>query len=141
MFMGEYNHSIDVKGRLIIPAKLRDSLGENFVVTLGLDGCLFVFPNDVWTEFEAKLNALPMTDKKARQFARYFLRGAITPDVDKQGRILLPANLREAAGLDKEVTMIGVGNRVEIWSPERLDDNSTFEDMDEIAEHMADLGI
>ena len=87
------------------------------------------------------LPSLPMTDKKARQFARYFLRGAVSPDVDKQGRILIPAPLREAAALEKDVTMIGVGNRVEIWNPERLDDNSTFDDMDEIAEHMADLGI
>lgn len=141
MFMGEYNHSIDTKGRLIVPAKLREALGENFVVTQGLDGCLFVFPNDVWTEFEAKLNSLPMTDKKARQFARYFLRGAVRPDVDKQGRILIPISLRESAGLEKEVTMIGVGNRVEIWNPERLEENSTFDDMDEIAGHMADLGI
>lgn len=141
MFMGEYNHSIDAKGRLIVPAKLREALGENFVVTQGLDGCLFVFPSDVWTEFEAKLNSLPMTDKKARQFARYFLRGAVCPDVDKQGRILIPVSLRESAGLEKEVTMIGVGNRVEIWNPERLEENSTFDDMDEIAGHMADLGI
>lgn len=141
MFMGEYNHSIDAKGRLIVPAKFREALGENFVVTRGLDGCLFVFPNNIWTEFEEKLNKLPMTDKKARQFSRFFLRGAAIPEVDKQGRILIPASLREAAGLDKEVTMIGMGNRVEIWNPELLEDNSTFEDMDEIAEHMAELGI
>lgn len=141
MFMGEYNHTIDTKGRMIIPAKLRESLGDGFVVTRGLDGCLFVFPNETWTEFEAKLNALPMTDKKARQFSRFFLRGAITPEVDKQGRILIPAVLREAAGLEKEVTMIGMGNRVEIWNPQRLEENATFDDIDEIAEHMAELGI
>lgn len=141
MFIGEYNYSIDTKGRLIVPIKLREALGDNFVITQGLDGCLFVFPNDVWTKFEAKLNSLPMTDKKARQFARYFLRGAVCPDIDKQGRILIPASLRAAAALEKDVTIIGVGNRIEIWNPQRLEENSTFEDMDEIAEHMADLGI
>lgn len=139
--MGEYNHSIDAKGRVIVPAKLREALGEKFVITKGLDGCLFVFPSEAWAEFEAKLNKLPMTDKKAREFSRFFLRGADTPDVDKQGRILIPAKLREFAGLEKDVTMIGVGGRVEIWNPDRLEDNSTFEDMDEIAEHMAELGI
>ena len=95
----------------------------------------------VYQEFEAKLNALPMTDKKARQFARYFLRGAMIPDVDRQGRILIPATLREAAGLEKEAVMIGVGNRIEIWDPKRLEEDLDFEDMDKIAGHMADLGI
>ena len=141
MFMGEYTHSIYAKGRVIVPAKFREALGNEFIVTKGLDGCLFVFPHDTWTEFEAKLNALPMTDKKARQFARYFLRGAMIPDVDRQGRILIPATLREAAGLEKEAVMIGVGNRIEIWDPKRLEEDLDFEDMDKIAGHMADLGI
>ena len=129
--MGEYTHSIDAKGRVIVPAKFREALGNEFIVTKGLDGCLFVFPHDTWTEFEAKLNALPMTDKKARHFARYFLRGAMIPDVDRQGRILIPATLREAAGLEKEAVMIGVGNRIEIWDPKRLEEDLDFEDMDE----------
>ena len=94
MFMGEYNHTIDTKGRLIIPSKFRDELGDEFVVTKGLDGCLFVFPNQAWQEFEEKLRALPLTNKSARQFSRFFVAGATPCELDKQGRILLPATLR-----------------------------------------------
>ena len=90
MFMGEYNHTIDAKGRLIVPAKFREILGDNFIVTKGLDGCLFVYPNDEWTRFEEKLKSLPLTNKNARQFTRFFLAGAAACEVDKQGRILLP---------------------------------------------------
>ena len=88
MFMGEYNHTIDTKGRLIIPSKFRDELGDEFVVTKGLDGCLFVFPNQAWQEFEEKLRALPLTNKSARQFSRFFVAGATPCELDKQGRIL-----------------------------------------------------
>ena len=141
MFMGEYNHTIDAKGRLIIPSKFRESLGDEFVVTKGMDGCLFVYDNEEWKKFEEKLLSLPMMDKQVRQFTRYFLAGAASVEVDKQGRINLPANLREYAGIDKEVVSVGVFSRVEIWSKERYQENSDFDDMDEIAEHMADLGI
>ena len=141
MFMGEYNHTLDTKGRLIIPSKFRETLGEKFVVTKGLDGCLFVYANDDWNAFEQKLTSLPLINKEARQFARFFLAGAATVEVDKQGRILLPAALREFAGLEKDVVLVGVGSRVEIWSKERYLENNDFDDMDEIAEHMAELGI
>ena len=94
MFMGEYNHTIDTKGRLIIPSKFREELGDEFVVTKGLDGCLFVFPNQAWQEFEEKLRSLPLTNKSARQFSRFFVAGATPCELDKQGRILLPATLR-----------------------------------------------
>ena len=116
MFMGEYNHTIDTKGRLIVPAKFRESLGEEFVVTKGLDGCLFVYDEAEWSAFEEKLKTLPITNKDARNFVRFFLAGATTVEVDKQGRILLPSVLRTFAGLDKDVVLIGVANRVEIWS-------------------------
>lgn len=141
MFMGEYNHSVDAKGRVIIPAKFRDKLGETFVVTKGLDGCLFVFAMDEWKNFEEKLRALPIANKDARKFTRFFLAGAADIEVDKQGRALLPSNLREFAELKKDVVLVGVSSRVEIWSKERWEDSTAFDDMDEIAEHMAELGL
>ena len=141
MFMGEYNHTIDTKGRLIIPSKFRDELGDEFVVTKGLDGCLFVFPNQAWQEFEEKLRALPLTNKSARHFSRFFVAGATPCELDKQGRILLPATLREFAGLDKEVVLTGMLNRIEIWSKDKWMENNSFDDMDDIAEQMTDLGL
>lgn len=141
MFMGEYNHSIDAKGRLIMPARFREQLGESFVVTQGLDGCLFVYANEEWKLFEEKLKQLPLTNASARKFSRYFLAGAIQCEVDKQGRILLPAKLRTAAGLEKDVVLAGVGERIEIWDKQRWEENSTYDDMDVIAENMEGLGI
>ncbi len=141
MFMGEYNHTIDAKGRLIVPSKFRESLGDTFVVTKGLDGCLFVYDNEEWTAFEEKLKSLPITNKEARQFARFFLAGAAEVEVDKQGRILVPNILREFAQISKDVVLIGVASRIEIWSKERFDGMAAYEDMDEIAEHMAELGL
>ena len=141
MFMGEYNHTIDAKGRLIVPSKFREALGDTFVVTKGLDGCLFVYDNEEWQAFEEKLRSLPITNKEARQFARFFLAGAAEVEVDKQGRILVPNILREFAQINKEVVLIGVASRIEIWSKERFEGMASFEDMDEIAEHMAQLGL
>ena len=141
MFMGEYNHTIDAKGRLIVPSKFRESLGDVFVVTKGLDGCLFVYDNEEWNVFEEKLKSLPLTNKDARTFVRFFLAGAAEVEVDKQGRILVPGVLREFAGLKKDVVLIGVASRIEIWDRERFDGTAVYEDMDEIAEHMAELGL
>ncbi len=141
MFMGEYNHTIDAKGRLIVPSKFREALGDTFVVTKGLDGCLFVYDNEEWQAFEEKLKSLPITNKEARQFARFFLAGAAEVEVDKQGRILVPNILREFAQIRKYVLLIGVASRIEIWSKERFEGIAAFEDMDEIAEHMAELGL
>ncbi len=141
MFMGEYNHTIDAKGRLIVPSKFREALGDTFVVTKGLDGCLFVYDNKEWNAFEEKLKSLPLTNKEARQFARFFLAGAAEVEVDKQGRILVPNILREFAQISKDVVLIGVASRIEIWSKERFEGIASFEDMDEIAEHMAELGL
>lgn len=141
MFMGEYNHSIDPKGRIIVPAKFRESLGDAFVVTQGLDGCLFVYPEEEWQAFEEKLKTLPMANKDARKFVRFFLAGAAQLEVDKQGRILLPATLRRFAGLEKDCAFVGVGSRVEIWDKDRWETSTTYDDMDEIAEHMMELGL
>ena len=143
MFMGEYNHIIDAKGRLIVPAKFREILGDNFVVTKGLDGCLFVYSDKEWQAFEEKLKTLPLTNKNARQFTRFFLAGAAQVEVDKQGRILLPQVLREFAGLEKEVVLVGVASRIEIWSKGHWDDCMTDydADMDEVAENMESLGF
>ena len=142
MFMGQYNHTIDAKGRVFVPAKFRETLGEQFVVTMGLDGCLFVYPNDQWEQFANQLKSLPGT-KEARQLQRYFLAGAADLEVDKQGRILLPAVLREYAQLDKEVILAGTSKRIEIWNKERyLEDQKEYENnIDEIAANMEEFGF
>lgn len=141
MFMGEYNHTIDAKGRLIFPSKFREQLGSSFVVTKGLDGCLFVYTNEEWQRIVEGFNAKPLTSKDARKFMRFFFAGAMECEADKQGRILLTSALRSYAQLDKDVVIVGVLNRVEIWSRERYEAESDYEDMDEVAEHMAELGI
>ena len=141
MFMGEYNHSIDAKGRVIVPSRFREILGEHFVVTKGLDGCLWVFPDSEWEEFSGKLRSLPVANKEARKFARFFLAGAMDAETDKQGRILLPQVLRDFASLDKEVTLVGAASRVEIWNKKMWETNSTFDNMDDIAEHMGEWGF
>ena len=141
MFMGEYNHTVDAKGRLIVPSKFREQLGDEFVVTKGLDGCLFVYENTEWKALEEKLHALPLTNANARKFSRFFLAGATTCEVDKQGRILLPAVLREFAKIDKAAVLVGVGRRIEIWSRDNWNQSNTYDDMEEIAENMEGLGI
>lgn len=123
MFIGEYNHTIDSKGRLIVPSKFREALGDEFVVTKGLDGCLFVYPMEEWTAFTDKLKELPLTKKDARQFSRFFLAGAASCEVDKQGRILIPSVLREFAGLEKDAVLVGVSSRIEIWSRSNWEKN------------------
>lgn len=142
MFMGEYNHTIDAKSRLIIPSKFREILGDEFVITKGLDGCLFVFDNTEWTAFEEKLQKLPsLTNPDVRKFVRFFMAGATAVEVDKQGRILIPTSLKDFAALEKDVVLIGVGSRMEIWSKERYEGTVTYDDMEEIAKHMSDLGL
>lgn len=142
MFMGEYNHTVDAKGRLIIPAKFRETLGDEFVVTKGLDGCLFVYSNEEWKNIEEKFRNTPLTTKDARKFSRFFFAGAATCELDKQGRILIPSVLREFAGLQKDVVLAGVFNKIEIWDKERWMENQYDDDeMDDIAEHMAEMGL
>lgn len=143
MFIGEYQHSIDVKGRLIIPSKFREKLGEVFIVTKGLDKCLFVFPADEWEKFEEKLKSLPISSKDARAFSRFFFAGAADCTLDKQGRIMIPNNLREYAQIDKDTYVIGVSGRLEIWSKDNWNEYNDQDDLsyDAIAEKMAMLGI
>ena len=140
MFMGEYNHIIDAKGRLIIPARFRELLGEEFILTKGLDGCLSIYPMDAWEAFETKLRALPLTNKNARTFTRFFVAGATNCELDRQGRILVPQTLREFAGLEKEVVLTGNLDRIEIWSKEKWSENCNYDDMDSIAESMQNIG-
>jgi MraZ protein len=141
MFMGEFNHTVDDKGRVIIPAKFRDSLGEVFVVSRGLDGCLFVHDNEAWARFTEGLTKLPLGSKKARDYKRHFNAGSEDVSVDKQGRVLISETLRRYAGLDKEVTVIGVSDHVEIWDSERWRANMDGLDIEAIAEEMAEQGI
>lgn len=143
MFMGEYQHTIDPKGRLIVPAKFREGLGEQFIATRGLDKCLFVYPLEEWKILEQKLKNLPVTQAEARSFVRFFFSGATECELDKQGRILIPANLREYGQLDKDVVFVGIASRVEIWAKERWDDYSATanENFDETAQRLVDLGL
>ena len=135
MFIGEYQHSLDSKNRIIVPSKLRDSLGDRFI-------CLYAYPIDEWQKFEEKLNNLPLTNKDARAFVRFFVAGATEVETDKQGRGLIPANLREYAGIEKEIVTIGALNKVEIWSKEKWESyNESDIDFDSIADKMGDLGI
>jgi MraZ protein len=140
MFMGEFDHSIDAKGRIIIPSKFREDLGDLFYITLGLDGCLFAYPKKEWLSFVEELNKLPGT-LEARRLQRYFMAKAAECEIDKQGRILIPAKLRESAGLDKDIVFVGVLNKIEIWSKERWENNNNYDDVDAIAEHMSQYGI
>ena len=123
MFIGEYSHTIDAKGRLIVPSKFREQLGDEFVVTKGLDGCLFVYENSEWKSFEEKLHALPLTNANARKFSRFFLAGAC------------------ACELEKDVVLVGVGSRIEIWNKAVWNEKNVYDDMEEIAENMEGLGI
>lgn len=143
MFIGEYQHTIDDKGRIIMPSKFREGLGFNFIVTKGLDNCLFVYPKEEWMILEEKLRSLPLTNRDARAFVRFFFSGATECTLDKQGRVLVPSNLREHSRLLKEAVIIGVATRIEIWSKEEWDiyNNDDSLSYDSIAEKMAELGI
>ena len=143
MLLGEYNHTIDSKGRIIVPSKFRDDLGCSFIVTKGFDNSLFVFSKTEWSNFETKIRALPMTNPNARSFSRFFLAGATEVELDKQGRINLPQNLIDYAGITKDVVVIGVSSRVELWDKAKWDNYTSEDNMDvnEIAIQMSNLGI
>lgn len=142
MFIGEYQHSLDSKNRIIVPSKLREGLGDKFIISKGLDGCLYAYPIDEWQKFEEKLKNLPLTNRDARAFVRFFVAGATEVETDKQGRGLIPANLREYAGIEKEIVTIGALNKVEIWSKEKWESyNESDIHFDSIADKMGDLGI
>ena len=124
-----------------MPAKLRQDIGDKFILTKGLDGCLFAFSQTEWNNFEEKLKGLPLSDKNARNFVRFFLSGATECEIDKQGRFLIPTNLRISANLEKDAIIIGVGPRIEIWNKETWEKCDEEISADEIAENMANLGI
>jgi len=140
MLMGEFRHNIDAKGRLIVPSKLREELGEQFVLTRGLDGCLFGYPMSEWNELESKLNDMPLAKKDARTFVRFFYSAATECELDKQGRINIPNTLRNYA---TECVIVGVSNRIEIWDEAKWQEFSEAaeENFDEIAENMIDFGL
>ncbi len=143
MFIGEYQHTTDEKGRLIIPSKFRETLGGEFVMTKGLDNCLFVYPKLEWEVLETKLKSLPLTNKDARAFVRFFFSGASECALDKQGRVLIPGNLRDHSKIEKDTVIIGVSTRLEIWSKAEWDSYNDDDSLsyDSIAEKMAELGI
>lgn len=142
MFIGEYEHVIDDKKRIIIPSKFREELGSKFVMSKGLDGCIYVFNEEDFKILEGKLKSLPMSNKEARVYSRFFFSSAHEVEIDKQGRVLVPQFLLEYAKIEKDIVSIGVSNKIEIWSKEQwITYNSQEFNMDEIAGKMSDLGI
>lgn len=140
MFMGQYEHSIDAKGRIIIPARFRENLGESFVVTRGLDGCLFLYPDAEWQKFVEKLQSLP-SNQNTRRMQRQFLSKAMEVAIDKQGRILIPSLLREIASLEKEVVFVGMMNRIEVWDKQTLAEQDMQEDEEALEATLDELDI
>lgn len=140
MLSGEYRHSIDLKGRIIIPSKLRDEMGGKIIITRGLDGCLFGYNEKTWNAILEKLNTLPFTKRDARNFTRFMTSGAITLEFDRQGRVNIPNYLAEYASLIKDVVIVGVINRIEIWSKEKWEEfmNNNIESLSDISENLFD---
>ena len=135
MLQGEFKHGLDAKGRLILPARIREGLGPRFILTKGLDGCLFIFSPDSWEAFSQKLNGLSTSSRDARRLVRYFIGSSVECEIDKQGRFLIPPVLREFAHIDKDVTVLGVTDRVELWASENYESYQT--DNDESIEDIA----
>lgn len=138
MFLGEYNHAIDAKGRIFVPAKYRDDLGNTFVITRGIDSCLTVYPMAEWEKFSGKINEMPPT--QARKIRRFIYANASDVEVDSQGRVLLSESLRTYAGIEKNAVIIGLGSYLEIWSDENWNKERETETSDEIADLMVALG-
>lgn len=142
MFLGEFKHTVDDKGRLTIPARFRPELEQGVVVTKGLDGCLTLYPDAEWEALAQKVNALPMTDRHARDYRRFVFGSASEAAPDRQGRVLLPTYLREFAGIDSDVTVVGMNTYIEIWNPEAWHTTRQgVESNDDNAERWAELGI
>jgi MraZ protein len=143
MFIGEYTHTIDPKGRMAFPSKMRKELGSGAVVTRGIDACLWVFTKKEWTDLAEKIASLPLTDTNSRAFSRLMLAGAMEVEFDSQGRALLPQYLRDYAGLDKNAIVAGLYTRLEVWDAAKWKTykEKTEKETDEITKHMADLGI
>lgn len=143
MLMGEYMHTIDAKGRVILPADFRSELGESFIITKGLDSCLFIYTMTEWENLSTKLKQLPLAKAEARAFVRFFFSGARQLECDKQGRFLVPATLRAYAKLQKDVVLIGISSRIELWSREEWNryNEEINPSVSSIAENLVDLGI
>lgn len=134
MFKGEYNHTLDAKGRLVVPSKVRDELGSQFVITKAFDQCLYIFPEASWEKFVEKINGLPASQEKVRRVQRRFIGSSADCEPDKQGRFLIPTNLREYAGITKDVVLVGLSDRLEVWSQEKWDEYCSEDDsIDDIA--------
>lgn len=141
MFTGSYEHTVDAKGRLIVPSKFREELGEKFIITFGLDGCLYMYPMNKWEDFVNQLSTL-RGDKDSRALQRYFLASAVESEIDKQGRTLIPATLREKVNIEKNVMIVGMMGKIEIWDKELWDNNNAeFGDINEIAERLAEYNL
>lgn len=143
MFLGEFQHSLDAKGRIILPAKFRDALADGLVVTKGMEKCLFIFSRSEWPQLQTKVQSLPLAKRDARKFSRFFFGGATEEELDKQGRVLIPEHLRQYAELDRDVVIVGVSNRLEIWDKSNWikyveEAESSYV---EIAEELTDLGL
>ncbi|MBQ9019201.1 MAG: division/cell wall cluster transcriptional repressor MraZ [Bacilli bacterium] len=138
MFIGEYHHTIDEKGRIIIPVKFREALGKEFIITRGIENCLFVYSKENWAKITTKLSSLPFTKKDARTFNRFFMSGATDVELDKQGRVNISQPLIDYAGLLKDCVIIGTGDRLEVWSQESWESffDSTKDSMSDIAENL-----
>lgn len=143
MLLGEYAHTVDDKGRFTMPTKLRDALHDGFIITKGLDGCLYMYDIEQWNILEAKLASLPMSNRSARDFVRFFVGGAVDNNYDKQGRVLLPPNLREFAKLDRDIVIAGVGNHAEIWNKVAWDKKQAeiLGNEEGLAEQLSDFNI
>ena len=143
MFIGEYSHSIDPKKRLAVPSKFRAELKNKVVVTRGLDKCLFIYPMKVWEKLAGKLGTMPVGESGTRSFIRIMLAGATDVEVDKQGRILIPDYLKAYAGLNKNVVIAGLYNRLEIWDEKKWKEykKGAEKNTDEIAEQLGKLGV
>lgn len=144
MFIGEFQHNCDAKGRLMMPSKFREDLGQILYVTKGMENCLFVYDANEWELLANKINAMnQLSRKEARGFARLFYAGAAELEFDKQGRILIPANLREYAGIEKEVYVLGVAKRIEIWSKDRWEAYNNEESLnyEDLSENLTDLNV
>ena len=140
MFMGEYDHTIDTKGRLIIPSKFREELGNEFMVTKGFEDCLFVFPTEEWKKLADQISVLPLTNTGARELSRKFIAGSAPCELDKQGRILIPSRAREYAHLEKDVVVAGMNNHIEIWNSSRYDETDSNSNVNDIAAYLAEIG-
>lgn len=143
MFIGEYSHTIDEKGRMAVPAKMRRDLGSGAVVTRGIDNCLWIFPKKEWQELASKLASLPLSDANSRAFSRLMLAGAMEVEFDTQGRALLPGYLRNYAGISKNTVIAGLFNRLEVWDAKKWEEykTKTEKETDQIAQRMTDLGV